>query len=131
MIKYSDFKTKVDEAYVMDIQPLSSNPCSLGDCESGFSRYTFINGEVFEGVVTNGTLDVWGSYLYKDGSAYIGSWKDGRKHGPGIIYNEATSKFYDTYYQNDILKDHAAKGFALSEAEKRTINNHGIKNRLQ
>jgi hypothetical protein len=118
-ISYKDFADKVQEAYVLETQKYKVGACSFGDCLDSYSRYKFNNGDVYEGIVKSGELDVYGCYLYNDGSIYIGDWKKGRKHGYGLVYDVTTNKWYSTYYQNDVLVESAAKGFALSETDKK------------
>lgn len=120
-ISYKDFEKNVKQAYVLETKKYSGNKCSFGDCENSYSRFKFDNGSVYEGYIIKGEIDAYGSYLYTDGSFYVGGWKTGRKDGYGLLYDEATAKYYDVYYENDVLTESKAKGFALSETDKKSV----------
>jgi hypothetical protein len=115
-IKYADFKKYVKEAYIIETNGYSRNKCSFGDCFSSFSRYQYENGDVYEGAVKKGFPNVYGSYLNPNGNFYIGDYSNGRKHGYGIFYSSETSKYYKTYFENDVLISSTEKfGFAAKE----------------
>jgi hypothetical protein len=120
-IKYNDFANLVYEAYIMLTQPINKSSCSFGDCYSNYSRYKFNDGGIYEGIFTEGYLDGFGSYLYTNGSFYVGGWKMGRKNGWGMLYDAPSGFFYNTLYNNDVLMEYSEKsyGFAQSEAEKK------------
>ena len=44
-----------------------------------------------EGDCNNG----YGTYIYEDGRQYVGEWKDGERHGQGILTNTADGNKYD------------------------------------
>ena len=121
-IGYNDFANLVGEAYVMKTTTYKTGVCSFGDCLNSYSRFKFKNGDVYEGIINKNELDVYGAYLYNSGSLYVGDWKAGRKHGYGMLYDITTGKFYNTFYQNDVLTEYSEKsfGFAQSENSKRT-----------
>lgn len=120
-VSYKDFEKTVGEAYIMKTSGYKTGNCSFGDCLNSYSRFKFINGDVYEGIIKNAELDVYGAMLYSNGSAYIGEWKKGRKNGYGLLYDVESNKFYNTLYENDVLKDYTEKkGFALSENEKKS-----------
>lgn len=123
-IKYRDFAATVDEAYIMKTTQYKQGACSFGDCANSYSRYKFENGDVYEGIISNSLLDVYGSLLYNDGSFYVGGFDKGRKNGYGLMYDMKTQKFYNTNYSNDVLVDYSAKtfGYAKSEAGKKMQN---------
>ena len=70
-------------------------------------------------------MDIYGSMLYKDGSFYVGGWNKGRKNGLGILYDVPSSKFYNTFYKNDVLVEYSEKifGFAQTETDKKVKEN--------
>ena len=124
-IKYTDYASLVREAYIMKTTTYKKGNCSFGDCLNSYSRYKFENGDIYEGIVQNSKIDVYGAFLYADGSLYVGEWKEGRKHGWGLHYDETSQKFYDTYYQNDVRTEYSEKtfGFAQSESDKKVKEN--------
>ena len=123
-ISYKDFSSTVGEAYVMKTTQYKEGACTFGDCVNTYSRYRFENGEVYEGLISNHFLDVYGSYLYNDGSFYVGGYNKGRKNGYGLMWDKKTEKFYNTNYNNDALVDYSVKtyGYAQSEAGKKLEN---------
>jgi hypothetical protein len=123
-ISYEDFAATVGEAYVMKTTQYKQGACSFGDCANSYSRFKFDNGDVYEGIITNSLLDGYGSYLYSDGSFYVGGFDKGRKNGYGLMYDMKTKNFYNTNYSNDVLVDYSAKtfGYAQSEAGKKMQN---------
>lgn len=119
-IRYKDFDATVGEAYVMKTTKYKQGACSFGDCANSYSRYKFENGDVYEGIINNSMLDVYGASLYNDGSFYVGGYEKGRKNGYGIMYDIKSEKFYNTNYSNDVLVNYANKyGFAQSESGKK------------
>jgi len=53
-------------------------------CNVGFA-------ECIKGDCNNG----YGTYIYEDGRQYVGEWKDGERHGQGILTNTADGNKYD------------------------------------
>ena len=124
-IPYNDFANLVGEAYVMKTTSYGTGNCSFGDCQNSYSRYKFNNGDIYEGVIKNSELDIYGSMLYSDGSFYVGGWNKGRKNGWGILYDVPSSKIYNTFYKNDVLVEYSEKtfGFAQTESDKKVKEN--------
>ena len=124
-IPYKDFANLVGEAYVMKTTTYVTGNCSFGDCLNTYSRYKFNNGDIYEGVIKNAELDIYGSMLYSNGSFYVGGWNKGRKNGWGILYDVPSSKFYNTFYKNDVLVEYSEKtfGFAQTESDKKVKEN--------
>ena len=49
----------------------------------GFGKYTYLDGEKYEGDWRNGKYHGQGTYTSKDGEKFVGEWKDGRENGQG------------------------------------------------
>lgn len=124
-IPYKDFANLVGEAYVMKTTTYGTGNCSFGDCLNTYSRFKFNNGDIYEGVIKNAELDIYGSMLYSNGSFYVGGWNKGRKNGWGILYDVPSSKFYNTFYKNDVLVEYSEKtfGFSQTESDKKVKEN--------
>ena len=124
-IPYKDFANLVGEAYIMKTTTYGTGNCSFGDCLNTYSRFKFNNGNIYEGVIKNTELDIYGSMLYTNGSFYVGGWNKGRKNGWGILYDVPSSKFYNTFYKNDVLVEYSEKtfGFAQTESDKKVKEN--------
>ena len=59
------------------------------------------NGNLrYEGGLINGNFEGNGKYIYEDGEYYIGQWKNGLKHGKGILYNKNGNIIYEGDYVN-------------------------------
>jgi hypothetical protein len=115
-VKYSDFNSLASQAYVINVKGLSGNRCSMGDCKDTYSRYEFDNGDIYEGVVKNGNLDVFGSFIYNFGDFYVGQFQNGRRHGYGLYYSSKTGYYYKVTYNQDVLVDsESIQGFAKSK----------------
>ena len=60
-----------------------------------------------KGIYKNGTIyEGEGIYIYDDGSKYIGEWKDGKRHGEGIL-KDKTGKliFQGKWREGQFSKD--------------------------
>ena len=124
-ISYKDYEKLVGEAYIMKTTMYGKNSCSFGDCVNSYSRFKFEDGGIYEGTFTDTYLDGFGSFLYTNGSFYVGGWKMGRKDGYGMLWDEPSRKFYYTTYQNDVLMEYKEKnGFAQSETNKKIKENY-------
>ncbi len=122
-IKYSDFVLLVNQAYLIHVQGVSTNRCSMGDCKDTYSRYEFDNGDIYEGVVKNGNLDVFGSLIYNFGDFYVGQFQNGRRHGYGLYYSSKTGYYYKVTYNQDVLVDsESIQGFAKSKESSEQID---------
>ena len=89
-------------------QRIVTGKCT-GNCESGFGRFAFDSGNVYEGywkpdpagkdaVVEERSMGSiqhgQGKYTWADGTVYDGEWKDGKQHGQGK-YTWADGDVYD------------------------------------
>jgi hypothetical protein len=117
-ITYKDMRKYCFEAYAIDIgDSFKKGKCSLGDCANSWSRYTYNNGNVYEGMVNQKKPNVYGSMVFSNGDYFGGSWSNGRKHGWGITYIYSQRQWYLQKYSNDILLSSEAFGFAQDEEE--------------
>ena len=63
----------------------------------GFGKYTYLDGEKYEGEWKNGKWDGQGTYTSKDGEKFVGEWKDDKEWN-GNEYNKdgkIISKYVD------------------------------------
>jgi hypothetical protein len=119
-IKYSDFYKYVSEAWVMLVEDFKIGNCSMGDCYNSYSRYKYDDGTVYEGVVKNGELDVYGAITYPNGNFYVGQMSLGRKHGYGVFYNKENGTFYNILYNKDNPTSYEVKQGYASDDELKT-----------
>ena len=62
----------------------------------------YSNGNImFEGYFINGKFEGNGKYIFKDGSYYIGQWKNNLRNGKGIYYHSNGNIIYEGDYVND------------------------------
>lgn len=55
---------------------------------NGSGKYSFANGDYFDGLWLNGLPHGKGFYLYNDLHEFYGTFKNGLKHGEGILYDK-------------------------------------------
>lgn len=54
--------------------------------KSGKGKYTFKNGDIYEGEWKQNNYHGKGTLLYHDGTYFKGLWKNDLKHGQGMLY---------------------------------------------
>ena len=59
----------------------------------GFGKYTYLDGEKYEGEWKNGKWDGQGTFTSPDGEKYVGKFKDGECHGQGTFSSKDGEKF--------------------------------------
>ena len=117
-IKYTDFAQLVQEAYVIYTNGFKFGSCSYGDCANSYSRYKFNTGEIFEGIIKNNYPDVFGSYIYPNGTFYVGGFSKGRKHGQGVYCDK--SGYYNAVFNNDVwVRGELKQGYVTEESDKK------------
>lgn len=116
-ISYSDFEKFILEAFVMKTTYYKKGDCSFGDCMNSYSRYKYKNGDIYEGVMTNGQPDNYGCMLYKDGSLYVGNWIEGKENGYGILFDQKSNMFYNTIFKNGEIISAEEKTFGFTDAK--------------
>ena len=57
----------------------TSKECHFGDCQNGFGKEISQN-ENYVGHFEKGVRNGFGICIYKDGTQYIGNWKQGVRH---------------------------------------------------
>jgi len=74
--------------------------CVAGDCNNGFGKYIYSNGDLFIGFFTNGYLK-HGMYSYSNKDFFIGEYVNSQRQGLGYYYWDNTKNSYLGMYQND------------------------------
>lgn len=64
-------------------QAQSSTQCASGNCDNGFGKAIFGNGEYYIGHFDDGQFNGQGVLFYNDGNRFIGSFQAGVIHGDG------------------------------------------------
>ena len=92
-VTYADYQEYVQRAVVMELDEenkwkdmASKKGCLFGDCSGEYSRFTFENGDTYEGLIKNGMPDGNGIYQWNDGDLYAGEFKAGLKEGVGTYF---------------------------------------------
>ncbi|KAF0978406.1 hypothetical protein FDP41_002226 [Naegleria fowleri] len=80
-------------------------PTYVGNIENnrfnGHCKITWDDGSIYEGEVKNGLRDGYGIYTSGDLlSKYEGYWKQGQRHGKGIMYYSADEKYEGNFTNN-------------------------------
>jgi hypothetical protein len=123
-IRYADFKKYVKEAYLNEIEGMAPSKCSFGDCANSYSRYSFDNGNIYEGVIEKGIPEIYGSYIYKNGDFYVGGFEKGRKNGNGLFYDALKMEYYSVQFNKDVFISKAEiQGFTT---QKELVNINDI-----
>jgi hypothetical protein len=99
--------------------------CTKGDCDSGYGRFEYDNGDVYEGyckycngaadsICPNnpiGMRDGHGVHTSPCGTKYDGEWKDGIRHGHGV-YTWAHGEKYDGEWKDNKKHGQGVETFA-------------------
>lgn len=114
-VNYDDFFDYTFEAYSMasalkdDVK--NGEGCVYGDCQNGYGRYVYSNGNTYEGDWVEGKREGYGLYIWDD-NAFFGGEFDGLRHGKGMYKEDASGELRgywknDAYNGNDIVINEA------------------------
>lgn len=67
---------------------------------TGMGKYTYANGDVFEGEYKDDVPNGAGKYYYINGDIFEGEYKDGKQHGKGKYTWKSTGCFFEGEYLN-------------------------------
>ena len=70
----------------------AENGCLSGDCLNGFGTFSFRDGAKYTGSFRNKTQNGKGTIVYANGDKYTGDWKDGIYDGEGTLYLQNGAK---------------------------------------
>lgn len=78
----------------------------VDDQRCGSGKYSYINGDYYEGEWQNHVRHGQGCYYWAEtGSKYVGTWKEGRMEGAGELVH-ANHKFVGSFKENRVSFDH-------------------------
>lgn len=60
--------------------------CISGDCANGYGIYLFKDGTKYLGIFKNEKPAVQGTVFYTNGSKYVGEWKNNKRNGKGTFF---------------------------------------------
>jgi hypothetical protein len=122
-------KKYLDEVYLFEIEGMKAAPCSFGDCENSYSRYSFEDGNIYEGTLEKKLAEGYGAYIYKNGDFYVGGFEKGRKNGQGLYFDANLGQYFDVSFNQDVVvSKNDLQGFV---GIKETINTKEICSILQ
>lgn len=61
------------------------DPTHQAHIPHGTGKYSYANGDTYEGQFKDGKMEGFGEYKSKDGKTYKGQWKGGMKNGHGVL----------------------------------------------
>ena len=74
----------------------------VDDQRCGTGKYSYINGDTYEGEWLNHVRHGRGTYLYTDtGSKYVGLWKEGKREGAGELVH-ANHKYVGSFTEDRV-----------------------------
>jgi hypothetical protein len=67
---------------------------------NGFGTYFYQNGERYEGNWVKNAKHGRGTFFYKNGAVYEGFWNDNKREGVGTYYNHTGDRYYGEWKDN-------------------------------
>ncbi len=76
--------------------------CLSGNCQSGWSKYRFANGALYEGNMANGKIQGMGTLWFANGDVYKGYWNMNKREGEGILNTVDGLSYQGTFANNQL-----------------------------
>jgi hypothetical protein len=67
------------------VSPSLMGQCTKGNCSNGEGTYIFKSGSKFVGTFKDGRIHKFGTLYFSDGRIYKGQWANQRRHGVGVM----------------------------------------------
>ncbi len=80
-----------------------SAQCTVGDCDSGQGTYVYKNGSKYVGDFKNKKAHGFGEIFYNDGRSYIGEWIAHKFEGKGIYKNKEGKTYQGIWKENKLV----------------------------
>lgn len=88
-------------AFIICSQTLFAQ-CLEGDCQSGFGKFRFQSGAIYEGQMSYGRLNGKGTLKYTNGDIYTGDWKMNKREGKGVLITSQGLKYHGPFINNQL-----------------------------
>lgn len=67
----------------------------------GYGRFICFKGpQILEGQWLNGQLNGYGREISAEGDCYLGNFKDGKRHGKGIMFYQTKDIYEGSWFEN-------------------------------
>ncbi|MBF0294673.1 MAG: hypothetical protein HQL96_05750 [Magnetococcales bacterium] len=76
--------------------------CVAGDCVNGKGTYIYSDGSKYVGEYKNGKINGQGKFTYPDGSQYIGEYKNNKMNGQGTFIYPNGDKYVGEFNNNQM-----------------------------
>ncbi len=97
--------------------------CIAGNCSGGKGTYLFKDGSSYGGSFKNYFPHGYGKIKYKNGNTYEGYWERGKKHGEGILTYKNGSVYRGSFFQ-DVISGTGTMAFANGDQYSGTWLQH-------
>ncbi|MEO1435056.1 MAG: caspase family protein, partial [Bacteroidota bacterium] len=96
--------------------------CKKGDCQNGTGKYTYFNGDTYEGEFANGKRHGKGKLTTNSGDIYEGDFKDNQYNGFGTLTSSKGETLSGLWSNNELIQSSDSKGNLDEEGIERTTN---------
>ena len=80
-----------------------SAQCTKGDCDNGQGTYVYKNGSKYVGDFKNKKAHGYGELFYSDGRTYVGEWIAHKFEGKGVYKNKAGKVYQGIWKENKLV----------------------------
>ncbi|MBF0127301.1 MAG: hypothetical protein HQM02_08840 [Magnetococcales bacterium] len=81
---------------------VAEEKCITGDCLNGKGTYVYSDGSKYVGEYKNGKINGQGKFTYPDGSVYIGEYKNNKMNGMGTFIYPNGDKYVGEFNNNQM-----------------------------
>ncbi|MBK6365284.1 MAG: caspase family protein [Saprospiraceae bacterium] len=99
--------------WISDIQ----GQCISGNCNNGKGTYKFKDGSIYGGSFVKYFPHGYGKLMYKNGNVYEGEWKRGKKEGRGML-TFAKGNTYRGDFKNDVISGNGSMDYQNGDSYK-------------
>lgn len=85
---------------LVNLSYAQQNTCLSGDCDNGYGTWLYKNGDKYEGTWVNKQMHGNGTYYYANGDIYKGDFKHDKLEGTGTFISHTGDKYVGQYVNN-------------------------------